>query len=257
MNGMRFKNRVALVTGAAGSIAGAAALAFAREGARLVLVDREPCDEAVAAARALGAEAVALTGDVADPALAKRAIETALARFGRLDVLVPGAGITCIGPNETLAEAEWDRVIAVNLKGTWLWCQAAMAPMRRQRSGRIVTIGSIVAKHGGNARPWIDRAELEGAGNAAYAAAKAGVHALTMVLAKDLAADGVTVNCVAPGPVTTRMTKSFPEALKQLIPIGRMTAPEEVAAAILFLASDDAAAITGEILDVNGGLLVG
>jgi NAD(P)-dependent dehydrogenase (short-subunit alcohol dehydrogenase family) len=135
----------------------------------------------------------------------------------------------------------------------FLCCQAAIGPMRRQKYGRIVNIGSILAKNGGNPRPWIDRGEQQRAGNVAYGAAKAGVHAITFYLAKELAADGITVNAVAPGPIASPMTATFPPTLRALIPVGRLGEAAEVAAAVAFLASDEAAFITGEILDVNGG----
>jgi NAD(P)-dependent dehydrogenase (short-subunit alcohol dehydrogenase family) len=126
--------------------------------------------------------------------------------------------------------------------------------MRARGYGRIVNIGSILAKNGGNARPWIDRAEQAAAANAAYGASKAGVHALTMFLARELAADGITVNAVAPGPIASAMTAKFPDRLRSLIPVGRLGAAVEVADACAFLAAESSAYITGEILDVNGGM---
>lgn len=128
--------------------------------------------------------------------------------------------------------------------------------MKEAGWGRIVNIGSVVAKNGGNPRPWIDRSESSKAANAAYAAAKAGVHALTLSLAKEVASDGITVNAVAPGPIAGPMTTEFPEALIRQIPAGRLGAPNEVAAAVAWLCSADAAFVTGEIVDVNGGLWV-
>jgi NAD(P)-dependent dehydrogenase (short-subunit alcohol dehydrogenase family) len=153
-----------------------------------------------------------------------------------------------------LAEAEWDRVLDINLKGTFLCCQAVMGVMKTQRFGRIVNMGSVVGKNAGNARPWRDPAEQERAGNVAYGVSKAGVHALTGFLAKELAAHGITVNAVAPGPVASAMTTSFPQTLRDLIPVGRMGQADEIAQAVLFLASPASGFVTGETLDVNGGI---
>lgn len=248
---MRFEGRRVVITGAAGAIGGATARAFAAEGARLFLVDLKPPADLAAA---LGAQAAGC--DVAVAAAVHAAVGAATAALGGVDILVTAAGVVSHGAPESVVEAEWDRVLSINLKGTWLWCQAVIAGMRRQRAGRIVTIGSLIGRNGGNPRPWIDRSEMERSSNVAYGVSKAGVHALTLFLAKDLAADGVTVNAVAPGPVATAMTRNLPDSLRQLIPIGRMAKPEEVAALILFLASDVAASITGEIVDINGGMLV-
>jgi 3-oxoacyl-[acyl-carrier protein] reductase len=164
------------------------------------------------------------------------------------------AGVVSTGAAATLAEEEWDRVLGVNLKGSFLCCQAAIPAMRANGYGRIVNIGSIIGKNGGNARPWLDPAEQAHAGNVAYGVSKAGVHAMTFFLARELAADGITVNAVAPGPIASAMTTSFPAQLQALIPLGRMGRAEDVAAAIVFLAGPGAAFITGEVLDVNGGM---
>jgi 3-oxoacyl-[acyl-carrier protein] reductase len=142
----------------------------------------------------------------------------------------------------------------VNLKGTFLCCQAVIPAMRQAGHGRIINLGSIIGKNGGNARPWIDPGEQDRSSNVAYGVSKAGVHALTAFLARELARDGITVNAVAPGPVASAMTTNFPEALRALIPAGRMGRAEEVAAAITFLAGPEAGFITGEVLDVNGGM---
>jgi len=181
--------------------------------------------------------------------MAARALEA----FGKIDILVAVAGVVSTGDAETLAEQEWDRVMAVNLKGVFLSCQAAIPAMRAARYGRIVTIGSVLAKNGGNPRPWIDRAEQARAGNVAYGAAKAGVHAITLYLAKELSGENITVNCVAPGPIASAMTANLPDAFKSLLPVGRLGWPEEVADAVAYLAGEQASFTTGEILDVNGG----
>lgn len=127
--------------------------------------------------------------------------------------------------------------------------------MQAQRYGRIINLGSIIGKNGGNARPWIDTSEQDRSSNVAYGVSKAGVHALTFFLARELATSGITVNAIAPGPVASAMTKELPTTLSALIPVGRMGQPEDVASAALFLASESAGFITGEILDVNGGML--
>jgi len=255
--GGTFTGQVCLVTGAAGAIGSATAAAFADEGASLFLADAAAPDPQWAARLAERAPVawreldVALSTDVAAVVLA------AVERFGRIDVLVNVAGVVSHGRAADLAEAEWDRVLAVNLKGTFLCCQAVIPVMRRQRYGRIVNLGSVVGQNGGNPRPWMDPSEQIRAGNVAYGVSKAGVHAMTAFLAKELAADGITVNAIAPGPVATGMTATLPASLSAMIPVGRMGTPEEIAHSILHLASPRSGFITGEVFDVNGGLTVG
>ena len=251
---MSLRNRVALVTGAAGGIGSAVARELAAQGADVALLDREPLDALAQQLRGIGHRAVTLTADVTRGNEVRSAVAEAIAGLGRLDILVNVAGTVSFGAAERITEEEWDRVQAINLKGVFLCCQAAIAPMRAQRHGRIVNIGSVLGKNGGNARPWMDPAEQDRAANVAYGASKAGVHALTFYLAKELARDGITVNAVAPGPVASAMTADFPERLRALIPAGRMGDAADVACACAFLAQDHAAYITGEILDVNGGL---
>ena len=251
---MRLRGRVALVTGAAGGIGGAVARRFAQEGAALCLADRAGTDAVAAAVAELGGRSIQAGLDVTRRAEMDAAVAATLAAFGRLDILVNVAGVVSLGPAATLAEAEWDRVLDVNLKGTFLACQAVIPAMRRQRYGRIVNLGSVIGKNGGNPRPWIDPAEQTQASNAAYGASKAGVHALTFFLARELAADGITVNAVAPGPIASAMTADFPASLRALIPVGRMGRAEDVAAAVLFLAGEESGFVTGEVLDVNGGM---
>lgn len=238
--------RVALVTGAAGGIGRAVAAGLAEGGAMLALADLTPPPSPP--------DALAMAVDVTSRSAVREMIARTVGRFGRLDILVNVAGVVSTGSAASLPEAEWDRVLGVNLKGTFLCCQAAIPAMRANRHGRIVNIGSIVGKNGGNARAWLDPGELDRAGNVAYGVSKAGVHALTFFLAREVAADGITVNAVAPGPVASDMTTRFPAALQALIPVGRMGRAEEVAAAVAFLAGPSAAFITGEVLDVNGGM---
>ena len=250
---MRLRGKAAIVTGAAGAIGGAIARRLAEDGCAVGLVDRAPCRAAADEIGASGGRATDHAADISDARAVAGAVAAAEAEFGGLDILVNAAGVTSFGAAATLDEAEWDRVMAANLKGVFLACQAAIGPMRRRGGGRIVNIGSVLAKNGGNARPWIDRAEQERASNVAYGVSKAGVHAMTLYLARELAADGITVNAVAPGPIESAMTATFPDRLKALIPLGRLGRPDEVAEAVAFLCGEKAGFITGEIIDVNGG----
>ena len=238
---------VALVIGGGGMIGQAIARRMADGGAQVVLADLEAPAPVEGACHCMAA-------DLADAAQIRSVVEETLATFGRIDCLITAAGVTSLGAFESITPEEWDRVHVINLRGVFLANQAVIAPMRAQGAGRIVNIGSVLAKNGGNPRPWIDAGEQARAGNAAYGAAKAGVHALTLYLAKELAAHGITVNAVAPGPIASPMTISFPEALLRQIPAGRMGQPDEVAGAVAWLCSKDAAFVTGEIIDVNGGL---
>ncbi|MEO9190064.1 MAG: SDR family NAD(P)-dependent oxidoreductase [Acetobacteraceae bacterium] len=253
---MRLAGRVAVITGAAGGIGGAIARRFAQEGAALYLLDRADTGPLATELSRDGQRTLGARADLTQHDAVHQAIGAALEAFGHIDILVNAHGINSHGPAETLAEAEWDRVMAHNLKSVFLSCQAVIAPMRARRYGRIVNIGSILGKNGGNPRPWIDRAEQARAGNVAYGAAKAGVHAITLFLAKELGGDGITVNAVAPGPIASAMTVDFPDTLRALIPVGRMGQGADVADAVAFLAGEQAGFANGEILDLNGGMWV-
>lgn len=242
--------RVALVTGGAGGIGRAVSEALAQYGARVVAADLSQEDSASAPGLTIETRSL----DVTQRAAVQACFNDIVGEMGRIDILVNVAGVVSLGNAEHLDEAEWDRVIDINLKGTFLCCQAAIPPMRSQGFGRIVNLGSVVGKNGGNPRPWLDPREQDRAGNVAYGVSKAGVHMMTAFLAKELASSGITVNAVAPGPVASAMTTSFPQALRDLIPVGRMGAAAEIASAVLFLAAPQSGFITGEILDVNGGI---
>ena len=249
----RLVDHVAIITGASGGLGRATARRFAQEGARLCLADRVPAGEILELVRADGASAIAVETDVTVAGSVQAMVERTLAEFGKVDVLVNIAGVSSHGASDDVDEAEWDRVLRGNLTSVFLCCKAVLPAMRERGYGRIVNMSSILGKNGGNPRPWIDPQEQKRAGNLAYGASKAGVHALTYFLAKENAHHGITVNAVAPGPIATHMTRNFPQTLKNLIPVGRMGLPEDVADAVAFLAGDSAGFITGEVMDVNGG----
>ncbi len=251
---MTLAGRTALITGAGGGIGGAVARAFAAAGADLSLADIKPVAALAEAMRAQGRRVIDVPTDVTQALQVRALIRDSVKALGKIDILVNVAGTLSFGSAESLAEAEWERVLAVNLKGTFLCCQAVIGCMRAQKYGRIINIGSILGKNGGNARPWMDSTEQSQAANVAYGVSKAGVHAMTMFLARELAADGITVNAVAPGPVASAMTADFPQRLRDLIPVGRMGTADEVAQACLFLAAPTSGFVTAEILDVNGGM---
>ena len=251
--GMRLEGRTALITGAAGGIGSSTALAFAHEGADLCLSDFADTGPIAAEVEKLGRRGVEVHADVTDRDQVHGMVTTALDALGRVDILATIAGVQSLGEAETLDEAEWDRIIDINLKGTWLCCQAVIPAMREQKYGRIITIGSNVVAIGGNSRPWLDRDEQLGSANVAYGSSKAGVHAITLYLAKELAADGITVNSIAPGPVATEMVKQVRPGGVASIPVGRLGKPEELADAALYLAGELTGYMTGGILDINGG----
>jgi len=254
---MRLQDKVAIVTGGGSGIGRATSLRFAAEGARVVVADINfAAASAVAdAARAAGGQATPMEVNVADRASVEGLVERTLAEYGRLDILINNAGINRDalfvrvkdGEIKRMNDEQWDAVIAVNLKGTFLCSQAAAVPMIRQNYGRIVNTSSIAA--------------LGNIGQANYSASKAGVIGLTRTLALELARYNITVNCVAPGATRTPMTAGIPdnlrEALIQKIPLRRMAEPEEIAGLHLFLASDEAAYITGQVIFCDGGLSVG
>lgn len=252
---MRLEGRTAILTGAAGGLGRAIAARFAAEGADLCLVDLIDAGELAEQVRAAGSRAITAIADVADSAAVAQVLVRCEGELAPPDILINLAGVGSHGASDDVSEAEWHRVLRSNLTSVFICCQAVLPGMRERGYGRIINIGSLLAKNGGNPRPWLDPAEQKRAGNLAYGASKAGVHALTLYLAKENAHRGITVNAVAPGPIGSnpRLLKVFPESLKSQIPVGRLGRPEEVADAVAFLAGEAAGFITGEILDINGG----
>lgn len=236
----------AFVTGAARGIGLAIARALAERGAGVALADIDST-ALEAAVHSIGERALAVQADVSRLADVQCAIALTVEHFGRLTILVNNAGVCPMSDFDRISEAEWDRVLAINLKGVFLCCQAALPHLRRSgRQGRIVNIASVSGQMGGVAV------------GAHYAASKAGVIGLSKSLARLLAADGVTVNCLSPATTATDLIAGWSEAtqarVKAQIPLGRFALPEEIAEAVCFLASDRAAFITGATLDMNGGL---
>jgi 3-oxoacyl-[acyl-carrier protein] reductase len=244
------KDRIALVTGASQGIGRATALALAEVGARVVVAARntEKLAGVVAEIEAAGGQALAVAMDVANAEQVKTGFRHAIDKFGRLDILVNNAAITRDGLALRMKAEDWDAVIRTNLTGAHLCSQQAMATMMRARYGRIINVTSVVAETGN-------------AGQSNYVAAKAGLIGLTRALALEIASRNITVNAVAPGFVVSPMTDPLPQNVKDAllarVPLGRMGCDSEVAAAIVFLASEEAGYITGAVLDVNGGLRMG
>ncbi len=247
---MSFEGKVALVTGGRRGIGRAIAEVFARGGAQVVIADRDLAEAQATAAEvaaASGSKVLGAAVDVADTQSAGKLVEESLAQLGRLDILVNNAGITRDTLIMRMDESDWDAVLDVNLKGAWNCCRAVVRPMMKQRYGRIVNISSVSGLAGQ-------------AGQTNYSASKAGLVGLTKALAREVASRGITVNAVAPGFIPTALTNELPQELKdsmmKLIPLGRWGKPEEVAAAVSFLASDEAAYITGQVLSVDGGMMM-
>ncbi len=242
----RFEGRVALVTGASRGIGRAIALQLAAEGAIVAAAARGANAQAVAdEIVAAGGRASAVPLDVTDAAAVVAAVGGVVAAHGRLDILVSNAGITRDQLMLRMKRADWDEVIGTNLTAAFTLCQAALKPMLKQRGGRIIAISSVVGQMGN-------------AGQANYAASKAGLIGFCKSLAREVGSRNVTVNAVAPGFVATDMTKALTEGSQEQwtaqIPLGRLGTPADVASAVCFLASDEASYITGQVLAVNGGM---
>jgi 3-oxoacyl-[acyl-carrier protein] reductase len=239
--------KVAVVTGASRGIGRSIALALAAQGAKVVASARntEALDKLVAEIKGQGGDATAVVGDVALDADAARLIEQAVAAYGKIDILVNNAGITRDGLLLRMKNEDWDAVIDTNLKGAFFCIRAAAKVMSKQRSGRIINISSVVG-------------EMGNAGQANYCASKAGLLGLTKSVARELARRNITVNAITPGFIVTDMTDGMTdkarEAMTEQIPLGRLGEAEDIASAVIFLASDQSSYVTGQVLGVNGGM---
>ncbi len=247
---MRLKDQVAVITGGAQGIGKAIATLFASEGAKLVLSD---IDEAMVQATAAqigkekNVETLGVKGNVSQIADCEKLVDASLDKFGRIDILINNAGITRDNLLMRMSDDEWDAVIAVNLKGVFNSTKAAIRPMMKARKGRIVNIASVVGQMGN-------------AGQANYSASKGGVISLTKTCAREFASRHILVNAIAPGFIRTRMTEALTEEQKKklldLIPLGRLGEPEDIAKVALFLCSEESSYITGHIVSVNGGMYI-
>ncbi|MBN2831033.1 MAG: 3-oxoacyl-[acyl-carrier-protein] reductase [Candidatus Omnitrophica bacterium] len=246
---MRLKGKVALITGGARGIGKAIAVVFAREGADVVIADVNLglALQAASEIESLGRKALALELDVTDYTKVEEGVNKILDKLGKVDILVNNAGITKDNLLLRMSQAEWNAVINVNLKGTFNCIKAVSRPMVKQRSGKIISIASIIGLMGN----W---------GQANYAASKAGIIALTKTVAKELASRNINANCVAPGFIQTDMTAKLADEVKrkmmEAIPMAKLGTPEDVANVCLFLASEESGYITGQTLTVDGGMVM-
>ena len=247
---MSLSGRVAFVTGASQGIGQACALELANHGAAVALAARnqERLNQLVQQITASGGKAAAFCLDVTDEEQIKTTFKAAIAHFGKIDILVNNAGITRDQLVMRMKRADWDAVLNTNLTSAYLCNQQVIGPMLKQRWGRIINVTSIFGQTGQ-------------AGQANYASSKAGLIGLTMAVARELASRNITCNAVAPGFIDTAMTSGLADDLKQnavkLIPLGRVGTPEDVAHAVAFFASEESSYITGQVLNVNGGMLMG
>ena len=247
---MNLTGKVALVTGASRGIGQAAAIELAKAGADIIvnfIGNEAVAQETVEAIEALGRKAIKIKANVGDADDVQAMVDEAHATFGHIDILVNNAGITRDGLLIRMKDSDWDEVLNINLKGVYLVTKAVAKLMVKQRAGRIINMTSVSGVTGN-------------VGQANYAAAKAGVIGFTKTCAKELAARGITVNAIAPGFIETAMTDVLPEKIKEgiatTVPLGRMGQPEEIAGVVTFLASDFASYITGQVLNVDGGMVM-
>jgi len=249
---LKLEGKVAIVTGAGREGKGIGrfvALALAREGADIVIADYvlEAAEAVAQEVCSLGRKAVAVRADVAKYADAEAIVRKALDEFGRVDILINNAGITRDALIPKMSEEEWDQVINTNLKGTFNCTKAVTKPMLKQRSGKIVNVSSVMGIIGN-------------IGQANYSASKAGIIGLTKTTARELGSRGINVNAVAPGFIQTAMTEDLPENVKdnlnKQIPLHRLGTPEDVASVILFLCTEDSSYITGQVINVDGGMVM-
>ena len=244
------KGKTAIITGSGRGIGRAIALAMAEQGANIVVndVNMESAGEVVAEIEAMGRQAIAVKADVTSEEQIKQMIETCINRFGKLDILVNNAGIIQTVPVTEIDGKDWDRVMEVNLKGVFLCCKAALAPMKAQHGGKIINIASVAGKRGGGLL-----------GNSCYSASKGGVIAFTKSLARESGPFGINVNAITPAFTDTEMTRSIApdkkEFIIKMLPLGRVGQPADIAGAVCFLASSMSDYMTGEIMDVDGGLM--
>jgi 3-oxoacyl-[acyl-carrier protein] reductase len=248
---MDFTGKVAIVTGSGRGIGKAIAMKLAENGATLVINDvgdSAPAEQTVAEIKNLNRQAMAIMADVSSSAEVTKMVETAIATYGKVDILVNNAGITRDQLTMKMTDEEWDKVLAIDLKSVFLCTRAVLRPMLKQRSGRIISMSSVVGIIGN-------------AGQANYAAAKAGIIGFTKTIAKEVASRGITVNAVAPGFIDTPMTQVLPEERKQAlmanIPLGYLGTPRDIADTVTFLASEEARYITGQVISVDGGISLG
>ncbi|MEG6584362.1 SDR family NAD(P)-dependent oxidoreductase [Dendrosporobacter sp. 1207_IL3150] len=245
------RKRVAIVTGGARGIGLAISKELADEGVKVVISDinGERANLAAAEITAAGRAAIAVSADVSDANSVRSMIEQTIAEFGQLDILINNAGIVQTGPVTSITEDEWERVMGVNAKGVFLCCQAVLPLMMKQSNGKILNIASVAGKRGGGLL-----------GNSCYAASKGAVIAFTKTIAREAAPYNININALSPALTDTDMTSLMSEENRQnivgMIPLRRAARPEEVAAAACFLVSDRASFITGEIMDVDGGLMM-
>lgn len=247
---MNLSSRVAIVTGSGHGIGRAVALKLEEYGAAVVINDLEGmtgADKVVDEIRSNNGQAIAILADISVPADVARLVEQTVSAYGRVDIVVNNAGITRDGLIIRMSDADWDAVLGTNLKGAFLCTRAALRHMVRQRWGRIINIASVIGLIGNP-------------GQANYASAKAGLIALTKTIAKEVASRGITANAVAPGFIDTDMTRRLSESRRQeimnQIPLGYFGTPEDVAQVVAFLASEEARYITGQVLNVDGGMVM-